>query len=53
MHSPKFDLVKRYYDAHLWNRAMVVNATKFPAGAPWITEEEANEILGIIANAAE
>ena len=47
MQRQKFDLVKRYYDAGLWNSAMVRNATKFPAGAPWITEDEAKEILGI------
>lgn len=46
MHSPKFELVKRYYDAKLWNRAMVLNATKNPKSAPWITADEATEILG-------
>ena len=46
MHSPKFELVKRYYDAGYWNKAMVMNATKFPKSNPWITIEEAAEILG-------
>lgn len=45
-HSPKFALVKSYYDRKLWNSKMVENATKNPASAPWITEAEAAEILG-------
>ena len=46
MHRPKFELVKRYYDAGYCNNAMVMNATKFPKSNPWITVEEAAEILG-------
>lgn len=45
MHSPKFELVKSYYEAGYWNKAMVMNATKFPKSSPWITAEEAAEIL--------
>lgn len=49
-HSPKFERVKRYYDAGLWNAAMVRNATKNPKASPWITEAEAEEILSGGAN---
>ena len=45
-HSPKFETVKSYYDRKLWNEAMVMNATKYPKAAPWITPAEAEEILG-------
>lgn len=51
MHSTKFNLVKKYYDAGLWNSAMVWNATTNPKSAPWITEDEAKEILGIAEDA--
>ena len=51
MHSPKFNLVKKYYDAGLWNSAMVWNATMNPKSSPWITEDEAKEILGIAEDA--
>ena len=51
MHSPKCNLVKKYYDAGLWNSAMVWNATTNPKSAPWITEDEAKEILGIAEDA--
>ena len=33
--SPKFDLVKRYYDEGLWSEARVRNAV-----GKWITQEE-------------
>lgn len=44
-HSAKFEKVKGYYDAGLWNEEMVWNATKNPKKAPWITEAEAEEII--------
>lgn len=44
-HSPKFYKVKDYYDNDLWTDIMVRNATKNPPGSPWITEEEADEII--------
>ena len=40
-HSAKFEKVKGYYDAGLWNEAMVKNA----AGR-WITAKEAELIIG-------
>lgn len=40
MHSAKFDKVKRYFDAGLWNAAMVHNAV-----GRWITSDEEQEIL--------
>ncbi len=39
-HSPKFNTVKAYYDAHRWTEKMVLNAV-----GKWITEAEAEEIL--------
>ena len=39
-HSPKFNIVKAYYDAKRWTRAMVMNAV-----CKWITEAEADEIF--------
>ena len=41
MHSPKYELVKSYYDRGLWNEARVRTAV-----GKWITAEEAAEILG-------
>ena len=46
-HSPKFELVKSYYDKGLWSEARVRMAVE----KGWITEEECNEIL--YANAEE
>lgn len=40
-HSPKFDLVKSYYDRGLWDADRVRNAV-----GKWITQEECEEILG-------
>lgn len=40
-HSKNFQKVKDYFDRGLWNEAMVRNAV-----GKWITEEEAEEILG-------
>ena len=39
--SPKFELVKWYYDHDRWNSAMVKNAV-----GRWITAEEYREITG-------
>lgn len=41
MHSPKFELVKGFYDEGTWNEARVRNAVK----KGWITEAECEEIL--------
>ena len=41
MHSPKFELVKSYYDRGLWNAARVRKAV-----GKWITQAECDEILG-------
>ena len=38
--SPKFELVKRYYDAGLWDEQRVKNAIN-----KWITEEEYLHII--------
>lgn len=38
--SPKFELVKWYYDHDRWNSAMVKNAV-----GRWITKDECDEIL--------
>ena len=40
--SPKFEKVKAYYDAGLWNKVMVKNAVK----KGWITAEEYQLITG-------
>ena len=40
-HSPKFELVKGYYERGLWSRERVQKAVGI-----WITAEEAREILG-------
>lgn len=44
-HSAKFEKVKGYYEAGLWNEKMVRNAAKNPKKNPWITEAEAEEII--------
>lgn len=41
-HSAKFNKVKGYYDAGLWNKTMVRNAVK----KAWITADEYEEIVG-------
>ena len=41
-HSPKFELVKRYYDEGLWKKKAVWNAV----GRGWITPAEYEEIVG-------
>ena len=40
-HSPKFELVKHYYDTGLWSKARVYKAV-----GKWITAEEYEEITG-------
>lgn len=40
-HSPKYELVKSYYERGLWSEARVRKAV-----GKWITAEEAAEILG-------
>lgn len=51
-HSAKYAKVKGYFDRGLWNEVMVRNAAKNPKAAPWITEEEAEEIISGGAGAA-
>ena len=41
-HSPKFALVKKYYDRGLWNLHRVAQAVQYG----WITEAEYEEITG-------
>lgn len=43
-HSPKFELVKSYYDADLWKKKAVKNAVV----KGWITAAEYEEITGEI-----
>lgn len=43
-HSPKFELVKSYYDAGLWKKKAVRNAVM----KGWITAAEYEEITGEI-----
>lgn len=45
MESKNFVKVKNYYDKGLWKEARVKEA----AAKGWITEEESNTILGIVA----
>lgn len=42
VHSPKFDLVKGYYDSGLWKKKAVRNAVV----KGWITAAEYEEITG-------
>lgn len=44
-HSVKFEKVKGYYEAGFWTKGMVRNAVKNPKGNPWITDDEADEII--------
>lgn len=43
-HSPKFELVKSYYDSGFWKKKAVKNAVV----KGWITAEEYEEITGEI-----
>ena len=45
--SKKYNLVKRYYDNGLWNKAMVHNAVV----KGWITAAEYEEITGEVYEA--
>lgn len=44
-HSKNFYKVKKYHDGGLWTEKMVCDAAKNPPDNPWITEEEAEEII--------
>lgn len=46
--SAKYERVKGYFEAGLWNATMVQNAV-----GKWITAEEAAEILGADSSADE
>lgn len=52
-HSKNFDKVKRFFDSGLWSVQRVYNAVSNPAGNPWITEAEYEEITGEKYAAAE
>lgn len=41
--SPKYELVKRYYDLNAWN----VDRVRMAVDKEWITESEFFEITGI------
>lgn len=41
-HSPKFEMVKNFYDEGLWSKKAVKNAVK----KGWITTDEYKEITG-------
>ena len=41
-HSPKFELVKGYYNCGMWSKKAVKNAVK----KAWITAPEYEEIVG-------
>ena len=41
-HSPKYELVKGYYDSGMWKKKAVRNAVI----KEWITAEEFEEIVG-------
>jgi uncharacterized XkdX family phage protein len=41
-HSPKFELIKSYYDKGLWTAERVLNMVI----KGWITQDEYNEIIG-------
>lgn len=47
VHSPKFYLVKGYYDTGKWSKKAVRNAV----GRGWITAEEYQEITGEVYEA--
>ena len=46
-HSPKFEMVKGFYDSGLWSKKAVRNAVK----KGWITEAEYEEITGEVYSA--
>lgn len=43
--SPRFEKVRSYYKDGLWNEEMVRNASQNPKKSPWITKDEAEEII--------
>lgn len=45
-HSPKFEVVKNYYDSGLWKKKAVRNAVTTPKIEWRITAEEYEEITG-------
>ena len=42
IHSPKFNLIKSWFNKGYWNEDMLLNAVE----KHYITEEEMNEIIG-------
>ena len=46
VHSKNFEKVKKFYDSGLWSRQRVYDAVSNPAGNPWITAAEYEEIAG-------
>lgn len=45
-HSPKFELIKGYYDSGLWKKKAVRNAVTSPKPEWRITADEYKEITG-------
>ena len=45
-HSPKFAMVKDYYDTGRWGKLAVYRAVTMPKKNPYITAEEYEEIVG-------
>ena len=45
-HSKNFQKVKNYYGRGLWDERKVHDMVTHPTSAPWITEEEYEEITG-------
>ena len=45
-HSPKFEMVKSYYDTGRWNKRAVRMAVVMPRLRPYITASEYEEIVG-------
>lgn len=45
-HSPKFEMVKEYYESGRWGKKAVRNAVTNPKNNPYITAMEYEEIVG-------
>lgn len=45
-HSKNYYKVKNFYDKGRWSKERVYDAVTNPAGAPWITADEYEEITG-------
>ena len=45
-HSPKFEMVKEYYESGRWGKAAVRKAVTMPKKSPYITAIEYEEIVG-------